>query len=178
MFHLTLFAGTEGEIPPAGFTAFTAFGGAELRRPTLASQLLHLKNRGHRRPSRLARLLGTDKNLIMTVFGGTVLLAPTLIEEYSALQGLLRSGTVSGDECTALLDRLAADDGDPSLCRTVTLFGACVTRHPSAAKERKALEAATKAGAVTNAIRRALDEIVGSPPAARVRALGHLVATT
>ena len=178
MFHVTLFAGTEGEIPPAGFTSLTAFGGAELRRPTLASQLLDLKNRGYRKPTRWARFMGTDKNLILTVFGATVLLAPTVVEEYAALAGLMRSGTLSPGECTALLDRLAANDGEPSICRTLTLFGVCVTRHPSAAKERKALEAASKTGAVSSAIRRALDEIVGSPPGAKARALGHLVATT
>lgn len=178
MFHVTLFAGTEGEIPPAGFTALTVFGGSELRRPTLASQLLYLKHRNARAKRRWARLMGTDKNLILTLFGVTVLLAPTVIEEYTALSGLMRSGTLSHDECSALLDRLAADDSEASICRTLTLFGGCVTRHPSAAKERKALEAASKTGAVSSAIRQALDEIVGAPPAAKVRALGHLVVAT
>jgi len=178
VFHVTLFAGTEGEIPPAGFTALTAFGGAELKRPTLASQLLHLKYRAQRKPTRWAKLMGTDKNLILTVFGATVLLAPTVVEEYTALTGLMQSGAMTPGECATLLDRLSSDEGESSLCRTLTLFGGCVTRHPSAAKERKALDAAAKAGALSTAVRQALDAIVGSPPAAKVRALGHLVATT
>ena len=177
MFHLTLFAGTEGEIPPVGFTALTVFGGAELRRPTLASQLLYLKNRRERKRSRWARLLGTDKNLVLTIFGATVLLAPTLVEEYSALAGLIRTGALTPEECLSLLDQNSLEGGESAICRTLTIFGGCMTRRPSAAKERKALDTAAKTGSVTDRIRAALDDIIGSPPDAKARALGHLAAT-
>ena len=40
MIHLTLFGGTEAEIAPGGFTALTIFGGAELKRPTLAQRIM------------------------------------------------------------------------------------------------------------------------------------------
>jgi len=47
MFHFCLFAGTEGEMPPIGLTALTIFGGTELRRPTLAREILvHRATRG------------------------------------------------------------------------------------------------------------------------------------
>ena len=36
MFHYTIFAGSEAQMSPKGFTAVTLFGGAELKRPTLA----------------------------------------------------------------------------------------------------------------------------------------------
>jgi hypothetical protein len=173
VFHLTLFGGTEGEIAPSGFTALTAFGGAELRRPTLAAQLLHLKS-SRQRPRRWwDRVLGSDKNLILTLFGGTVLQAPTLVEEYAAMAGLLRSGAVQHAEFQQLLDQLHVEAGD-SPARTLTLFGACVTRHPSAARERKALEAAANSGSLTDRIRGALDRLIGAPQQAKIPALGQL----
>lgn len=174
MFHLTLFGGTEGDISPAGFTALTVFGGAELRRPTIATQLLHLKSARGRRPGAWERLVGSDKNLILTVFGGTVVRAPTLVEEYSALSSAVGSGALTTDECSRLLDELIAGGGEFAHWRTLTLFGACVTRHPSTVKERKALDAAVKTGTVSQAVRATLESVVGSPPQAKVRALGQL----
>jgi len=174
MFHLTLFGGTEGEIAPSGFTALTLFGGSELRRPTLASQLLHLKNRREHKRRSWQRLLGSDQNLILTLFGGTVIVVPTMVEEYTALAAVLRSGTVSRDEFTALLQQLTTG-GQRGLSRTMTLFGVCVVRHPSPAKERKALEVAAKTGAVTAKARESLETIIGAPPESRAGSLGKLV---
>jgi hypothetical protein len=175
VFHLTVFGATEGEVSPAGFTAFTLFGGAELRRPTLATQLVHLKNRPQGTPSAWDRILGTDKNLVVTVFGATVLTAPTLIEEYSALAGLVRAGTLTTADCGALLDDVVAQGHDAGWCRTLTLFGSCVTRYPSAERERKALDVATRTGAVSATVRGALEAVIGAPRQARTRALQQLV---
>ena len=175
VFHLTLFGATEGEVSPAGFTALTVFSGAELRRPTLATQLVHMKNRLQTKPRAWDRILGTDKNLVLTVFGATVLTAPTLIEEYSALAGLLRAGTLTSADCGRLLDDLAAQGSETGWCRTLTLFGACVTRYPSADRERKALDVASRTGAVTATVRNALETVIGAPRQAKTRALQQLV---
>ncbi|MEM7204776.1 MAG: hypothetical protein AAF628_31255 [Planctomycetota bacterium] len=174
MFHVTLFAGTEGEIAPSGFTALTVFGGAELRRPTLATQLLHLKGRRHKPLSRWQRWFGTEQNLVITLFGGTVLFAPTMAEEYAALSSALRGGAIAADEAATLVDQLAAFGHERAVCRTLTLFGACVVRHPSAGKERKALEAAVQVGAIEDKVRGGLEAFIGAPPEARLHALARL----
>jgi hypothetical protein len=173
MFHVTLFSGTTADAAPAGFTALTLFGGADLRRPTLAAELLHLKD-GPRSRRWLQTLLGTDHNLILTLFGATVLRAPTLVEEYAALAALLRTGAVSRQECHELVDRLATAPSQISTYRTLTLFGTCMTRYPSQAKERKALEAAAASGTLPAPVRAALEGLLGSPAPARRRTLSEL----
>ena len=169
-----MFGGTEGEISPSAFTALTAFGGAELKCPTLASQLLYLKSCTERSPTFWERLTGSDRNLVITLFGGTVLIAPTLVEEYASLSGVIRTGVLSQAECDQLMDRYLANSGEYTVCRTLTLFGACVTRHPSASKERKVLESATRAGTVSSRLRESLEQLVGAPPQAKARGLGNL----
>ncbi len=174
MFHLTLFSGTEGEMSPIGCTVLTVFGGAELRRPTLARQILTLRARPNAKRGLWRWLSGSDENLVVTIFGGTVVHEPTLVEEYAALSALVRSGQVAREELAMLLDRFG---GDPRVTayRSFTLFGACSSRRISAKHERKALDEAERMGAIGRPLRSALDGLVEAPSGVRWRALGELV---
>lgn len=175
MYHITFFAGTTGDMVPTGFTALTLFGGAEIRQPTLASLLLHQKRQGSRKPRRWDRWFGSDENLVITIFGGTTLIAPTAAEEYAALAGLLRSGALTREECEQLMNQLPEFSARRSMCRTFTVFGACVTQYPSSKKERRSLDAAKEAGSIRDNERRELESILDTPPEARGRLIGRLV---
>lgn len=175
MFHFCLFAGTEGEMPPIGLTALTIFGGTELRRPTLAREILvHRATRGRTR-RRWTWLFGSEENLVISVFGATSLVEPTLAEEYAAMLALVRSGQVTKEELPALLDGIEAQANGRNSYRSFTLFGACVTHRRSATKERKALDAAVANGGIEPRARAWLETLVEAPRGVRWRALGELV---
>ena len=177
MFHLTIFSGTEGELAPTGTTVLTFFGGAELRRPTLAQQLVHYRASRGRARSRWDWLLGSQENIVVTIFGGTTVREPTLAEEHAALAAAVRSGQIDRRELPGLLDELEAHAGAKGALRTLTFFGACVVTAWKASKERKALDAAAETGAITAAARRVLETLVEAPRSVRWRALGELALT-
>ncbi|MCC6785885.1 MAG: hypothetical protein IT457_23760 [Planctomycetes bacterium] len=176
MFHFCLFAGTEGEMPPAGMTAITIFGGSELRRPTLAREIGAWRARRGMPRSRWRWLFGSDENLIVTIFGATCVVEPTLVEEYAAMASLVRSGQVTGEELPSLLDGLESQIGGRDSYRTLTLFGGCVVRRRSPSRERKALDAAVANGGLDHRTRSWLETLVEAPRGVRWRALGELVA--
>ncbi len=165
-------------MAPSGLTALTLFGATELRRPTLAAEILHLRAEREQRRGLWSRLLGQNHNLALTFFGATVLVAPTLVEEYQAMTGLLRSGLLTPGESQALIDQLSSQQFERSQCRMLTVFGTCTRRTPSAGRERKALEAAEKAGTLGNDVRTALEDLIAAPPSARLRGLSALCAVS
>lgn len=174
MFHLALFSGTEGVLSPRGGTAFVLFGSAELRTPTLAQRLVHARERAQSPLSRMDRLLGRDQWLLITLFGGTNMVRPTLVEELAALRGLMTSGGVSRAEIQGLAD---ASVSPPDLVvglSTFTLFGACVVARPSAKKEIAAIERAEKAGEVDQRARPLLESLIGQADHSVLRGLSRL----
>lgn len=177
MFHLTLFGANQAEMPPAGLTALTMFGGSELIRPTLARRIVHLRNAPPHR-SRLRRWLGLERNLVLTMFAGTEVRTPTLLEEFAALRALLDTGAVAAEECRDLLQRLAVDGRTDDTYTCVTLFGGTVLRRPSVARERKALENARDSGLLTEQQYTQLDRAVASPMPVVADLLGRLVCAT
>lgn len=174
MLHLTLFAGTQGDMPPSGFTAVTFFGGAELHRPTLAREILHYRATRDLPKTRLGWLFGSDENFVVTLFGGTVITEPTLVEEHQALAAILRTGQVRSEELPALVDGIELKHGGRAAYRTFTLFGGCSTRLGSVKRERKALEAAVANGALDAPTRTWLERLIEAPRSVRWRALSQL----
>ena len=112
--HLAMFGSHSGQLLPGRDIFFTVFGGSDLRRLPVATQLAHLRQRA-----------GEERNgshyIFLTLFGGTTILWPTLAEEYSALRDALRFGSVSLDDW----DRLVARPGGagPLRVNSLTLFG-------------------------------------------------------
>src|SRR5688572_15738960 len=148
MFHLTIFGASAVDMAPAGFFCVSLFGHTAVQRPTLARRVLHLRARGNQEPPAWRRLLGTDRNTVFTLFGATEILVPTLLEEYAALRRLVATRAIAADECRMHLDLIAQGHGQRELYTSLTLFGFCGESRPSANKERKALEAAFKNGAL------------------------------
>ena len=157
MFHLTLFGHGAGDLPLHGCTSLTVFGYLALRRPTLAQRLLDRHAARSRRRSRLRRLLGLDRNLLVTIFGCTEIETPTLAEEYAALRKVLATGAISADECRAIAAELITSGDGARGYGTFTLLGACMEERPSAKKQRAALAAA----GLRDAERAELEGLVG-----------------
>ena len=175
MFHLTIFSGTEGELAASGATVLTVFGSAELSRPTLAQQLIHLRSQRGRRRGLFDRLIGSHESIVVTVFGSSMLRDPSIAEEYAALAAAVRSGQIERHELRGLMDELEAVGGARGALRTLTLMGACVITSLKAAKERKALDAAAESGAIDTALKKSLDALVETPRQVRWRLIGDLV---
>ena len=73
----------------------------------------------------------------VTFFGVTNTVSPTIIEEYSAVRSLVESGTITREECMALVGSLASPDSREEITR-VTLFRGCGIEPVSEKKQRKA----------------------------------------
>lgn len=174
MFHFTMFGGTEGEMPAAGLTALTVFGSSELTRPTLAQRMMRLRTAPPSH-SRWRRLLGFERNMVVTVFGATVVRAPTLIEEFAALRALLDSGSIDAAECRDLLQRLASMQPPEDFFTSFTLFAATTQQRPTEKQERKALQNARASGMLTDGECAQLDRVIASPTPVVCELLGRMV---
>lgn len=163
MIHFTAFGATEAEISPNGFTALTVFGAAEFRRATLAQRIMHRRREKGKKRSWWDRWLGRDRSMVITVFGGTEITCPTIMEEYAAVRSLVESQAISKEECLAWIENVAdGDDMSADLSR-VTLFGVCTYEPPTVKAERKALDAAEGAGIITAGTRQELSQAIGCP---------------
>jgi len=163
MFQLTMFGGTEGELPLSNLFSFTMFGGAEFRAPTLARRLLHIRATKQRIPTVWERLFEFERNTIITIFGGTEILLPTLVEELGDLRSALRTQALPAGEARELLEELTRRGGTRDLYTAFTLFGACTLERPKADAERKALDLAQRSGMITANERVELDGAIGRP---------------
>jgi len=103
MFQFCIMGGQESKIRPEPKVYVTFLGGCELKRGTLARQILAQRQR---------RRDGKDvppKQFFLTIMGGTVIKYPTLAEEFLDLQQLIRAGELSvsdWDHALADLGRL------------------------------------------------------------------------
>jgi hypothetical protein len=116
MLQVCIFGGHEGRLEASKRVVLTLFGGCDLRRPTLARQLLWLR---HRDPH---VAVTRKRHVAITLFGATEIKVPTLAEEYIDMRELLRSGRISTVDWDALMADLtrAEDQGFWAL----TMFGA------------------------------------------------------
>ena len=82
MVQVTLFSGHEGRLRYGNQFYLTLFGGCEVMRPTLASQILvDAEDRETRRR--------TPSPFFLTIFGGAEIKCPTLAEEFIDLREML-----------------------------------------------------------------------------------------
>jgi hypothetical protein len=178
MFHFTVFGGTEASLPLSNCISFTFFGGTELRRPTLARRLQRLKESRDRPPTFFERVFEVDRNIVVTLFGATEIVAPSLLEEYLDLQNLLKAGVITADEGRKLLLAIAQRGEGRDLYTALTLFGACTVKHPAPDEERRALDGGVGAGLLSERERHELQAVVGRPEAEAIERLARLVFTS
>ena len=170
MFHYSIFAAADGDLPSKGFTALTLCGFSRLRQPTLAQRIQDRQRIRTRKRSWLERISGSDRGTVLTVFGITEIVEPTLVEEYAALRSLVASGAIAPDAIRAVLDDVGARDDWVAM----TLVGICTRSKASRQKQVKALDSAEKSGLIPQNHRQQLDGLIGSPTTAAAGVLGRL----
>ena len=175
MFHFTIFGRSEAHMPPSGLFSMTVFGGTTLRRATLAQRALELEVESARRQTWLQRVTDSSRNTALTLFGTTEVMEPTLMEEYSALTSVIATRAIAADELARRLRVLSESVRDEELT-TLTVFGGFLHRRPSLRKQFQALENGEKAGLISKAHRRRLDDVADAAPSACTAVLGGLVA--
>ncbi len=104
MFHFCIFGAQAGQLSASKRVYITICGGCELKRPTLAKQVLERKKRHE------AGLPVYRQHLIVTVCGATEVQLPTMADEYIDLQDALRSGQLSMREWEEVLVEVSTDD--------------------------------------------------------------------
>ena len=149
MFAYSIFSYSQAAATARAFSAFSLFGYLELKAPTLAERAIEEERRAGEpgRKSLLDRLAAPDRGIVLTIFGGSEIVLPTLAEEYTALKSLVDSGRIRLDQLDGWLARL--DEG--LSWAAITLFGSCTIRRGEARDEQEALDRALRSGAIRSA---------------------------
>jgi len=114
MLQLCMFGGYEGCLGPESRVYFTMFGGCNLRRPTLARQLLAAQQENQAE-------VRQGRKVFITIFGGTDITSPTLAEEFIDLREAVRAGTLDPNRWDKYMTELAREERKTIL--SFTLFG-------------------------------------------------------
>ncbi len=174
MFHLTMFSGTEAALQPGAATVLTLFGATVLSAPTLALRLSHYAQRRQQKATTMDVLLGRDRSMFVTLFGATEVLLPSLVDEYAALQQMVAQTPSHRTQLRELANELAHSQDCGLRLSTLTLFGGCSIKRPSAKRQAAALERAQKTGEIDAPLRAALERLVGRAEPEVVRGLAGL----
>ncbi len=116
MVNFCIFAGSEGELSAGKRLYVTVFGGCELRRPTLARQIVEWRRSGG------GGALKPRTAFFLTLFGGVSISAPTLAEEFLDLQDAVRSNLITLEDWDRAIGQLSS--GDLVRTASITVFGA------------------------------------------------------
>lgn len=92
MIQFCIMGGHEGLLRPDRKIYFTLMGGCELKRPTVARQILA------RRQNEAAGLPKAPKQFFITIMGGVDINCPTLAEEFIDLREMIQSRVLSMDD--------------------------------------------------------------------------------
>ncbi|MFH0982142.1 MAG: hypothetical protein V2A79_11445 [Planctomycetota bacterium] len=164
MLQWCMFGGYEGLLGPERKVYFTMFGGCELRRPTVARQLLAMRRMHTAVPD-------VGKRVVITIFGSTAIKCPTLAEEFIDLREAVRSkavGIVQWDASMSDLDRW-----QNATMLSFTLFGSFEeTALPSEDEEVEALALQRHLGNIDEPSGRVLELGIGQSGSQR-RAVLH-----
>jgi hypothetical protein len=114
MLQLCMFGGYDGQLGPEKKVYFTMFGGCDLRRPTLAREMLAMRQPGGPAPS-------VGRKVVITIFGGTEIKSPTLAEEFIDLREAVRSQALDVRHWDAYITEWARWQQNTLL--SFTLFG-------------------------------------------------------
>lgn len=167
MLQWCMFGGYEGLMGPERKCYVTLFGGCELRRPTLARQLLAAQRAGAERAE-------FGKKVVITLFGATEIKSPTLAEEFIDLREAAKTNLLDllkWDTYLADLDRW-----QNSAVLSFTMFGAleesCL---PTEDQEIEGLALQRHLGNIGDSSGRMLELGIGQAGAQRRSVIQHAV---
>ena len=171
MVHFCMFGGHEGELDPNKKVCITIFGGCELKRPTVAKQILDMRRNAEEHPHRRG-----SGHFFVTVFGSTELKSPTLAEEYIDLQDALQSDLLKLEDWDWAIAQLAANDA--YRIGSFTLFGGFGSSElPSENEELDAMALNNYVGRVPEPAVKMLQLGVGQAGSNRTAVIRQAVAT-
>ena len=140
MVHFCIFGAHEGQLTATRKLYVTVFGSCILKRPTIARQIVDMRQRNSQSFSRKAQFF-------VTIFGGTELKSPTLAEEYVDLQDAVSAGLIKLEEWDVGIAQIAANDS--YAIGSLTLFGGFgAAELPSEDEELDAMALGNYAGRV------------------------------
>jgi hypothetical protein len=153
MIQFCIMGGYEGCVRPERKVYVTLMGGCDLKRATVARQLLarRLQEReGQTRPPR---------QFFLTIMGGVQIKCPTLAEEFIDLREMMSSGTLSMDDW----DRAIADMGraDVSIASFTLMGGFSESVLPSENEEIESLAVQRHLGTISDSAGQVLQFGVG-----------------
>lgn len=168
MFHFCIFGGHGGQLSPDKRFYVTICGGCEVKRPTLARQLIDKQRRGQ---------LGSpgQSHYFITICGGTEVKAPTLAEEYLDLRDALQAGALTLAQWDSVMAQLAVQ---PAMrIESFTLCGGFDSDAlPGESEEIEGLALNRHAGQIPDAAGQVLELGVGQAGAARTALIRQAVA--
>jgi hypothetical protein len=162
MIHFTIFGGTEADLTSNLRVCLTLFGATEIRRPTLAKQVLQAKRRS-RNEQHGGKFAFRNRCLVVTIFGGTTVQCPTLAEEFADLRALLTSEAITTQEWDRAVSRLGDEEGGVEFV-TLTLFGGFGVEYPSKSAEIEQLEKHAELGLISQREQSAMLQMVEYDP--------------
>ncbi len=141
MIQFCIMSGQESKIRPEAKVYVTLMGGMELKRDTLARQILSQRQR--QRQGQIA----PPKQFFLTIMGATEVTCPTLAEEFIDLQQLMRTGELT----MADWDRAMTDLGrlDVSISSFTLMGGFSENELPSESAEIDSLALQRHLGNIT-----------------------------
>ncbi len=159
MIQFCIMGGYEGLIRPERKVYLTFMGGCELKRATVARQIL--AQRLHEREGKSA----PPHQFFLTVMGAVEITCPTLAEEFIDLREMISSGSLSMDDW----DRAMADLGrsDVSIASFTLMGGFAENELPSEEQEIESLAVQRHLGVISDSAGQVLQFGVGRRDAER-----------
>lgn len=167
MIQFCIMGGYEGLIRPERKFYFTLMGGAELRRPTVARQILA------QRQNEARGLPKAPRQYFITIMGGVDIQCPTLAEEFIDLREMIQSRALS----MADWDKAMADltSTDVSIGSFTLMGGFAESVLPSEDKEIESLAVQRHLGNISDRATEVLQYGIGQQNAERRATLRRAV---
>ncbi len=153
MIQFCIMGGYEGRVRPEKKIYVTLMGACELKRSTVARQILAQRineREGRTRP---------PHQFFLTIMGGSEIMCPTLAEEFIDLREMINSGSLSMDDW----DRAMADLGrsDVTIASFTFMGGFAENEVPSEEQEIESLAVQRHLGTISDSAGQVLQFGVG-----------------
>ncbi len=169
MIQFCIMGGYEGLIRPDKKIYVTLMGGCELKKPTVARQILTHRRHESEGPLRPRR------QFFLTIMGATEILCPTLAEEFIDLREMIHSGTLA----MADFDRALADlaRSETSYASFTLMGGFSESELPTEEKEIESLALQRHLGNISEEAGQVLQFGIGQRDAERRATLRRAILT-
>jgi len=171
MIHFCVCGGHDGQLSADKKVYVTIFGACELKRPTLAKQVIEMRRRAD------AGLPQPGSHFFVTICGATEIKSPTLAEEYLDFKDAITANLFTMEDWNAALARFSGNGGVQTA--SFTLCGAFSANElPSENEEVEGLALNRHLGHIPDGASTMLEMAVGQGGSQRASLIGRAFATT